>query len=773
MIWVDTVRFKSENILYLLFFFSGFSALLYQVVWQRILGFFVGVEVISVSLISASFMLGMGAGSLSGGVLADKLNSRSKMVFAFALAELFIGIFGASSKMFYYDYLYGIVPELGNSPASAFTILLISLLFPTFLMGMTLPLLAKVLTESIDKATRSISFIYAVNTFGAAVGSLFCAFYLIRNFGYENSLYFGAGTSILCAITASWLGFRLKPQSEVELSKITEPQFDHSSLEEGQLKIGFWFWVAIYCFSGFSALGLEIVWFRLLNVMLKSNSMVYGYLLFIYLAGLSIGTILSVFVARKTKNPARLFLVTQSIVVLYAVVSVYLLVNSLGKVPLLNDIFNFFSRYNPIYFALNEKVPFELLLGLYVIIPFVLILPSTILMGVSFGLLQKTVQKDLSFIGRRLGWLQTANIVGSALGALIIALVVLNYIGTSGALKLFTVCGFVFLVIWLIRDPKIAKLNMFLRNGIRLAPLVICLVSLSVLPGNKLLWAKLHGMPSSEYFIVSEDSTGIVAYRSMDGTSTEGMWIYVNGQGHSEVPYGVSHAISGALPVFLHPNPQDVALIGFGSGETMYAASANRKTKSVDCYEIVRPELECLLKWDKVHPYKPVSNFMNDSRIKIVFEDGRKGLSRRKKLYDIIQTDPLRPFDSGAGMLYSVEFFQQVSSYLKPGGYAVIWIPTDRVRYTLFAAFPHIRLFGCLAICSNDPIEFDLKKTIDSYKNDSISGFLEATGTNIYGELLNCLNNETIYERKSYMSKDINTDLYPKDEYMIPESKRD
>jgi len=132
-------------IAFIVFFISGFAALLYQVIWQRLLVFFSGADVYAVTLIVTTFMAGLGLGNLVGGYVADRFSRRTNLVM-FIAAELAIMIFGLLSKGFFYDFLYTRHPELGQSSWLLWIVLFCSLLWPTFFMGVSLPLLAKALT---------------------------------------------------------------------------------------------------------------------------------------------------------------------------------------------------------------------------------------------------------------------------------------------------------------------------------------------------------------------------------------------------------------------------------------------------------------------------------------------------------------------------------------------------------------------------------------------------------------------------------------------------
>ena len=137
------------------FFLSGFAALLYQVSWQRMLVIFSGADVYSATLIVAAFMGGLGVGNLAGGHVADRTSARMSLVL-FASAELAIAVFGLFSASLYYDFLYQQLGHFDIAPPVMGGVLFISLLWPTFFMGASLPLLARTLTQRVDRAASVI-----------------------------------------------------------------------------------------------------------------------------------------------------------------------------------------------------------------------------------------------------------------------------------------------------------------------------------------------------------------------------------------------------------------------------------------------------------------------------------------------------------------------------------------------------------------------------------------------------------------------------------------
>ena len=157
-----------QNLLLVVFFFSGFAALLYQVVWQRWLIFYTGISTVSISLIISAFMAGLGLGYLAGGWIADRCSDNKSIRF-FVLAEIGIGGFALVSKYLIYDLLYttGILHTTSHS--QTYLVLFLVLLVPTFFMGLSLPLLSKAFRLStIENQATFISLLYFFNNLGAA-----------------------------------------------------------------------------------------------------------------------------------------------------------------------------------------------------------------------------------------------------------------------------------------------------------------------------------------------------------------------------------------------------------------------------------------------------------------------------------------------------------------------------------------------------------------------------------------------------------------------------
>lgn len=743
----------------LLFFLSGFAALQYQVVWQRLLAIFSGADLHSITVIVAAFMGGLGLGSLVGGRIADRLTRRAAW-FAFGAAELAVGLFGLRSATLYYDILYlkfGYLAASRMMPAMLFA----SLLWPTFFMGAALPLLARALTTSVGVAPRVIGLLYGFNTFGAAAGALTTTWILIPRFGLAGSLTISAALNLTVAAGAAAIGSR-SPRRELVSSATAEDSQPASGTAELPFAVAGW--SAIYALSGLIALSLELVWFRLLGVLIKATAFTFGTLLFIYLAGLSIGAVLGSVGARNVKRPARTFLLLQIASTTYAGALVVLLLAAIAALPSMEWLRQYLHGYEPLDLAAATGHPRGQFIWLYFVIPAVMILPSTLMMGASFPLLQRIVQTDLARLGSRTGTLLVANILGSTVGTLLTGWWALGAIGIAGTLRLVVALTALFALALLFFHHERHTRTRWLAA----ASLAILVAVFAFTPTSSVVWARLHDAPP-RWIVSGEDATGVSVLvppqRRNDKTS-----VFVNGIGQSWIPYGGIHTILGALPAFLHPSPKSAALIGLGSGDTVFAVAGRADLERIVCIEIVGAQRETLLELSRRDQYPGLQTVLFDPRITHVVGDGRLYTRTAGQLYDIIEADALRPGSAYSGNLYSDEYFRLLLERLQPGGLAVTWSPTPRIERTFLSVFPHAISYGHLLLGSNQPIVIDATAVRQRLHAPVVRDYFLRSGVDVAPLIEPYLSgNPRIYgpDDPRPDASDINSDLFPRDEFTL------
>ena len=760
--WVRCIAFS-------VFFISGFAALLYQVIWQRLLVFFSGADVYSVTLIVTSFMAGLGLGNLVGGYWADRLSRRTNLAM-FIVAEVAILIFGLLSKGFFYDFLYMRHPQLGESSGLLWIVLFSSLLWPTFFMGVSLPLLAKALTRDVVEAAPTIGRLYGINTLGAAAGALVTTWILLPQLGLGQSLKIGAALNFGCAggLVLFVISTRKRPETNPAAVSSQTPEV-----------AGFTFgtWLLLYVLSGFIALSLEILWLRLLTVLLKCTAFTFGTMLTIYLGGLGLGAIAGTSLVQKSSRPVSVFLALQTLVGLFAGIAIILLVSPAAGfcIPSLTS---YFATRDPLNVGLaldgilgwwqNQIVPPDTLaetgrLVLFlVVVPLVLILPATTLMGLSFPYLQKAVQHDIAKIGRRVGALQVANILGCMAGALLTGLTLLNEFGTAVTLKVVIGLVSIFAALWVRNIFKT-------RVGSVAFALAFVVVASLALPSAQKLWSRLHGAAPTRV-VFAEDGSGLSLMRD-DGTeSNPYITVFVNGLGYSWIPYGDIHTVLGALPLLVHPDPRDIAVIGLGSGDTLFSIGGRPEVESIRCIEILRPQLENLRQLVQTHPDPGVQKLLEDKRVQHLTGDGRAYLMRTDLRFDLIEADAQWPTTAYAGNFYSREYFELLKSRLKTGGLAVTWAPTERAHQTFLNVFPYVLRFGDnVDVGSLQPIPFDPAKISAEGQEKFAHDYFADAGIDVEAMIRDYLEpgRVTAYgpDAPRPDPSSINTDLFPRDEF--------
>lgn len=750
--------------------------MLYQVTWQRMLALFSGADVYAATVIVAAFMAGLGLGHLAGGYVADGVTRRTSLVL-FGVAEAAIALFGLLSTALYYGFLYQRLGQVAIGSQMLPVILFVSLLWPTFFMGASLPLLARAMTLTVGQASRSIGALYGANTLGAALGAAVATWGLLPYLGLEGSLRVGVVLNLACAIAAWPIARRLQfttvalPDSTPYAAVVTSMP---SANEEPQLPT--WFWAVSYGVAGFIALSLEIVWFRLLGVMVKSTAFTFGTLLALYLIGLGLGAAIGSTLAPRSRRPALAFFGLQAAGGISAAV---LLIALISVVDYTGPLVRYFAGYEPLGVAdsvgaltsvvsnfLNGRdqtttVP-RLFLALYLGLPLLLVVPTTLLIGCAFPFLQSVVHTDARRIGRRVGLLLTANIIGSALGTVVTGMFLLRWLGTAGTLQLLVALSGIWLLLSLLARvwrPRPAVVG---------ATVLAFVLLVLTMPGGSHLWAALHGT-TPVGILFSEDDTGLAAIKKDAGGFEAGAVVFVNGLGQSTIPYGGIHTALGALPVFVHPEPKHAFVIGLGSGDTLYAVAGNPHIERVTSLEIVRPQLQTLRDLDRRFFHGGLRALLEDSRLDHVSGDGRAFLMRTGRKFDVIEADALRPTSAYAGNLYSEEYFRLLRDHLNPNGLAATWEPpTSRVRATFVRAFPYVLSLPEILLGSNDPIRFDRVQISARLADPLVREYYRRARIDIEDVLLPYLMTEPVrygpaFDRSGLT--DFNTDLFPRDEY--------
>ncbi len=681
------------TLLGIVFFASGFSSLIYQVAWQRILTLYYSVENISTTLIVCVYMLGLGLGAIIGGKLAERTKQKIGLYFAI---ELLIGLFGYFSLPFL-EFLGRYTAGSGYLVSSfcMFSFLCI----PTLLMGMTLPLLTKIYNSIVHNFLRSISYLYFINTIGASVGALVTSFIFISFWGLDTSIYIAAGINISIALLTflNRRKFDIQPPTATSSAVAEEPDEPVAPATQRFDNVNTAFLIVFV--TGFVAIGYEIIWFRLLSVIVKASPYAFSSILFVYLMGIALGSyLMNRRLANNTSiNKKSLFFILQVALSLFVLISVsgyFYLVKYVGFFGRLSA-FSFGHPLHPPMIKPAAYTAIELLkwiwcVGDILFWPMIFVLVPTIIMGASFPLITSLSYKN-NKEGDSVGSIYFYNILGNVAGGLATGFVFLHYLGTEYSLLTLSLIGLVFVFFTgktRYLSPVSSKAVFFVLTS---------LLFFVVFPHKKDIYLLIHNKPIysiDERKIIEEGVDGVVAlHEHKDSLSA-----VINGTGHGGRPY-VGFYYEADIALSYKKEINTALVIGFGTGSTVEALLKLNPQPHITLVELSETLIKAL---DQVDVMRKI---IHNNNVDLVFADGRKFLYNNNQKFDAIMMDPLISSTSYSNNIYSKEFFTLINNHLNPGGVTMCYADEPVIiPRTMATVFADLAQYSYFCVASNAPL---------------------------------------------------------------------
>ena len=661
---------SSQAVLSVVFFLSGFSALVYQVVWQRLLTLHYGVGAVSTALTVTLFMAGLGLGALAGGWLGDRVRGRLAL---YAAIELAIGAYGLGS----FALLEGIGrATAGSDLATALACTALFLAPPTLLMGMTLPLLTRVFTAATGDFDRAVSRLYFVNAAGAAAGALASAYVFITLGGFDTALEIAAATNGAMALMIVFLARPAPRETFGDADAARAAGLAPAPL--GRLAI-------VVLVTGFLAIGYEIVWIRFLGVLFKESPYAFATVLAVYLAGLGAGSWwMAGRLPRLAPHARRPMLLG-----LQVGIAAYVLASFLGFYWT-SDVVpfkwlhaqSFASGLHPPIGWPGGGTAMELARSAFVAAdilfwPLVFVLVPTVAMGATFPLAAALARArgggDAVTVARIYAW----TILGNALGGLATGLLLLPALGTERTLQIFIFAGLAFAFFRLSGEGPLLRLP---RS---LALVAVAVAGLAAFPGPGKLYEAVHPQLGYGSLQLQEGREGVVlTYR--DGDRVRNI---INGTLHGGRPDD-AFVRRGIETLAYTPSPRRVLVIGYGTGEL---ADTLLRSPEVELLVVVEVNHALMANLRKFPSFRDA---LAEPRLRLLMDDGRRFLLRDPGRFDAILMDPIYHHAAYSNNLYSRQFFELARSRLAPGGVLMVWSDEHRVvPRTLAAVFPHLRKY--------------------------------------------------------------------------------
>jgi len=629
-------------LLLLLFAASGCSALIYEIVWYQLLQLAIGSTAVSLGVLLATFMGGLCLGSIG----LPRLNLKGQHPLRiYAVLEAGIAVFGllvlVGLPSIDRVYVAGAEHGLPGMLLRGF-ICAICLLPPTILMGASLPALVRWI-EATPRGVPWWGLLYGANTLGAVFGCLLAGFYLLRIHNMATGTYVAAAINIAVAIVSLALATRTLPvQPSVSVT------FRMVATESR------WPVYLTIALSGACALGAEVVWTRLMGMMLGATVYVFSIILAVFLIGLAIGSALGSWLLGVTR-PAVALGWCQILLTLGIFWGAWMIADSLPYWPI-----NPLLTRSPWYIF-----QLDLVRCLWAI------LPATILWGASFPLACAAVAEPGEDSGRLVGAVYAANTLGAIVGALAVSLVLIPWIGTQQSQRaLLLVSAASGLVVLAPRDWGYRSRATAAWLAISLAAAGLLAWKVDKIPGELIAYGRRMAISSGRVLYTAEGRNSSVAITEVSDGATE---IDVNGHVEATTePYDMKlQRMVGHLPGILHPHPTSVLGIGFGAG-----VSAGTFTRYPTIQRITVCEIEPVIPPISTRFFAPQNyEVLRNPRTHMVYDDARHYLLTTTETFDIIASDPLDVFVKGTAGLYSKEYFEAVKRHLRPGGMFTLYVP--------------------------------------------------------------------------------------------------
>ncbi|HSL22784.1 MAG TPA: fused MFS/spermidine synthase [Vicinamibacterales bacterium] len=689
-------------LLAVLFFCSGASALMYQVLWLRMLGLVFGVTVYAASTVWASFMGGLALGSLVAGRLADRVR-RPLLWFGAAEGSIAVSALLTPAALAMLQKLYAAVhPSLPESLAVvtlARVLMTLAVLFvPTLLMGATLPLVIKSSLMRAEELGPRIGVLYATNTAGAIAGTLVSGLFLIPRYGIHGTFFVAAAVNIAVALSASVAAFVAWP-SEARSVPATDGAVPPSAPADEPTRATRLAVLAVFTASGFASLALEVIWFRVIVLLIRPTVYGFAMMLATLLLGIGAGSYLvSPFLRRRQRPWVAVLAIAELALAVVAALSVQALLLHPVALRWLTPIV---ARVFPEYLAFSIAASV------------LTIFPASLLMGIAFpiGLRLWTGSgtRLSAVVARRVGLFYALNLAGSIAGSLAAGFLLLPLAGSRWAL--LGVAALILLSSVLLWTQ--ARLSRFARVAAMVASVVAFVAGAAVANDPFDVFLRLR-YPDEEVLWREE---GVQATVSVNRTPGGQLILNLEGSHQADdAPSSVRvHRRIGHLPMAVHPEARDALVIGLGGGATAGAVALHTGA-DVDVVELSGAVVRASEFFRHIN-----HNVLRRPNVHLRVDDGRNYLMLTRRRYDVITADLILPIHAGAGNLYSAEYFRLVRNALKDDGIALQWVAGTEAEYkiimrTFLSVFPETTLWigGDLMIGTKKPLmlrrgDFDWK----------------------------------------------------------------
>ena len=721
-----------KPLIYLLFSLSGFCALVYEVLWTRYLSLTFGTTIVAASVVAGTFMAGLALGSYLFGRYADR---QSNLLRVYALLEFGIALtallFPPTLQLVEIIYIF-ILQSFPQYPGMAHFLHLlfavILLLPPTICMGGTFPLMCRFFARK--KSGGQIGRLYALNTFGATAGAFLCGYLLIPSLGISTTGYLAIAINLSIAAASFGLSRKIGHADLLDVSKAHRPEqmllwTKHRSVL-----------LAIGCIGLFS-LAYEILWTRLFLLFLGNTTYAFALILSAFLIGLAAGGAQYARIVKPELNEKEFFVTLTSLMALTVLITI-----------------PFYDRLAGLFLAAHQIADerWWLLSFLSYLIVLVVLAAPAVLSGALLPAAVAIIDPGKVHTGEGVGLVVLANTVGAVLGSLLAGFILIPLFGLQNSFRFLAVANLClgFYLYLHFRPPGILR---FLCPALLGCGLLVAIFPLTWRPelmnsGVYIYAPKYLQMGGLEKILAQEKileviegrETSVAIHESLDGRTR---FFTVNGK--TDGGTGIDMAtqiLVGQLPLLLHHAPDDVLVIGLGTGMSLHGL-ADHPVNKIDCVEI-SPEVVKAYDYFKNVTGDPLQN----PKVELMIDDGRNHLLTTAKKYDVIVSEPSNPWQSGNSNLFTDDFYKISAARLKEKGIFCQWIglydiTSENLRIlanTFLRTFPRAMIFiagsDLIIVGAQQELAFNYEELNRRMQRHGVKNALAEIGIHTPGELI-------------------------------------
>ncbi|MFZ0828113.1 MAG: fused MFS/spermidine synthase [Verrucomicrobiia bacterium] len=677
-----------------LFFCSGATALVYEVVWAKFLSQIFGSTIYAQTVVLAAFMGGLALGNQWFGRWADGLKRPLKV---YGCLEIAIGVYALLFPLF--DRAINHLFVVLGTPLMAHSVWLLALkgvlsavllLGPTILMGGTLPLLAAWLQKfTSDPGRRSARF-YSVNSLGAVLGAALAGFWLVQTFGMIATLQITAAVNLIIGVLAVMLGRK----ELAEAGQGAEPEAAAGEpvvVATGTLRRA----GLIVALTGGVSMGLEVLASRSSALIFGPSLQSFAVVLIAFILGIGLGSAWIASPRRQKRSSERMVVVLLCIAAVWVALLVF-------KIELWVEFYRWARTglgRTPVGYIYHELLSGGVAL---VILGF----PAAMI-GSVLPLMIRAVSAGDTPLGVKVGSLLTWNTLGAVVGTLLTGFVLMPQAGLRNAFAVLALLlGLTALAVAWRRTWLMGMTG----------AMAVCGITVGVLTFGNEGWQTImssgaYRMQETVYnkdlvkmwkkhikVIFYEDaSDATVSVDQADGIAAPAVLsLRINGKADAGTGGDVdTQLLLAHAPMLAKPGARDAFVLGMGSGITAGALQAyplERIDVAENCEPVIRAA-KTFEDWNR--------HLLDNPRVHVWHEDARTVLKLRPQLYDVIITEPSNPWTVGVGDVFSREFYALAARRLKPGGLVCQWFHTYEMEDDILAlilrtfssVFPYVEIW--------------------------------------------------------------------------------